>query len=337
MIELLLTELDSSKFFYFNNPDIDGILYSIVDGKVDYTCNKLESLKQYPMVVADFSTEHWGASSSMIDTARELLTNAGINFIILTHNTEDHQRHPEVFFYPHWYHWSRKFFVYPEELQDEKKKYLVGCFNGSARPHRIINYLDMLKKPYIDKSFFTFFNVPDHEQPITNEGITLTHEEQTEWDSIRKHLPYRNGPEGLRGQGRNIDHPICTDSYIHFVTESNVSNKVFITEKTWKPIASGQLFLLLGNPGSIESLRSWGVDCFDDIIDHKYYDHELDWSVRMHKIQGIIDSLVQQDLVKIYRDTESRRKANQKNYAEGVFDKNYSSFIRSFICTNMPN
>ena len=30
--------------------------------------NKLESLKQYPMVVADFSTEHWGSSSWMVDT-----------------------------------------------------------------------------------------------------------------------------------------------------------------------------------------------------------------------------------------------------------------------------
>jgi hypothetical protein len=139
------------------------------------------------------------------------------------------------------------------------------------------------------------------------------------------------------GHGRNIDHPICTDSYIHFVTESNVSDKVFITEKTWKPIASGQLFLLLGNPGTVEFLRNWGVDCFDDIIDHKYYDHELDCLIRMHKIQSIIDSLIQQDLAKIYCETESRRKLNQKNYVDGVFDTNYYSSIRSFICTNMPN
>ena len=337
MIESLLNELDSLKFFYFNNPDIDGILYSIVDGKIDYTRNKLESLKQYPMVVADFSTEHWGSSSWMIDTARELLTNADVNFIILTHNPEDHQRHPEVFFYPHWYHWSRKFFTHPNTLPKQERQYLVGCFNGQPRPHRIINYLDMLKKSYMDKNLFTFFNVHDYEQPVTNEGITLTQSQQETWNSIRMQLPYRNGPEGLNGQGCNIDHPICTDSYIHFVTESNVSDKVFITEKTWKPIASGQLFLLLGNPGSVESLRSWGVDCFDNIIDHKYYDQEPDWSVRMHRIQSIIDSLVQQDLSKIYRDTESRRKANQQNYADGLFDNKYYSSVRSFICTNMPN
>lgn len=337
MIESLLNELDSSKFFYFNNPDIDGILYSIVDGKIDYTCNKLELLKQYPMVVADFSTEHWGSSSWMVDTARELLTNAGINFIILTYNLEDHQRYPEVFFYPYWYHWSRQTFEYPTNPPAQKYRYLVGCFNGSPRPHRIINYLDMLKKSYMDKNLFTFFTVPDHEQPITNEGITLTYEQQVEWDSIKKHLPNRNGPAWATGQGRNIDHPICTDSYIHFITETNVSDKVFITEKTWKPIASGQLFLLLGNPGTVECLRNWGVDCFDDIIDHKYYDHELDWSVRMRKIQSIIDSLVQQDLAEIYRLTKDRRKVNQQNYMSGVFDNKYYSSVRSFICTNMPN
>jgi hypothetical protein len=337
VIESLLNELNSSKFFYFNNPDIDGILYSIVDGKIDYTCNKLELLARYPMVVADFSTEHWGSNSWIVDTARELLTNANINFIILTHNPEDHQRYPEVFFYPHWYHWSRKFLVCPTTQPTQQRQYLVGCFNGNPRPHRIINYLEMARKSYFTQSLFTLFNISDSKLPITNEGITLTHEQQVAWDSVRKQLPYQNGPGGYFGQGENMNHPICTDSYIHFVTESNVSSNVFITEKTWKPIASGQLFLLLSNPGTVEYLRNQGVDCFDDIIDHKYYDCELDWSVRMYKIQSIIDSLVQQDLAEIYCQTENRRKVNQKNYTDGVFDTNYYSSIRSFICTSMPN
>ena len=49
--------------------------------------------------------------------------------------------------------------------------------------------------------------------------------------------------------------PACEDSYVQLVTESTVEPRIFITEKTWKPIASGQLFLILGNPGIIKHLE----------------------------------------------------------------------------------
>ena len=105
----------------------------------------------------------------------------------------------------------------------------------------------------------------------------------------------------------------------------------FVTEKTWKPIACGQLFLVIGNPGTIQVLEESGVDAFSDIIDHKYYDSELDWKTRIHKVHSIIDDLTQQDLFKINQETYQRRKRNAERFRSGEFDKTYYQDITSYI------
>jgi len=316
--------LDQSDIFYFVNPDIDGVLYSVIDGKIDYSKNKLDQLKQYALVVADYSTEHWGPGTEIIDTSYRLLKESGINFVIFVHDPADHQRYPEVFFYPFWYYTAKRYFVFAKQVPTSKKQYLVGCFNGTPRTHRIINYLEMSKKSYMDQNLFTFFN-PEN-RPVANEGIVLDQEQQAQWDAIKKNFPKRHP-----GPGFNIDHPICTNSYIHLVTETNVASKIFVSEKTWKAIAAEQLFLVLGNPGTINYLRGQGVDCFDDIIDHKYYDNEPDWQVRMSKIHSIIDSLVGQDLEKIYQQTQVRRQANYQKFVNGEFDHKYCQTIQEYI------
>lgn len=44
----------------------------------------------------------------------------------------------------------------------------------------------------------------------------------------------------------------------------------FLSEKTFKPIVAGQMFVIHGCPGSIVALRKRGYDVFDDFIDHGY-------------------------------------------------------------------
>ena len=61
------------------------------------------------------------------------------------------------------------------------------------------------------------------------------------------------------------------DSVFNIVTESFISaDDIFLTEKIFKPIIWHQPFIIIGNPGSIEFLRTDGFDVFDDIIDHSY-------------------------------------------------------------------
>lgn len=60
-------------------------------------------------------------------------------------------------------------------------------------------------------------------------------------------------------------------------------NRLHLTEKSLRPIACGKPFLLLGTPGSLAYLRSYGFKTFGDVVDESY-DLETDPVIRMQKI-----------------------------------------------------
>jgi hypothetical protein len=110
-------------------------------------------------------------------------------------------------------------------------------------------------------------------------------------------------------------------------------SNAFVTEKTWKPVASAQLFLIVGHRNAVAHLRSLGVDTFDDIIDHDHYDAEPDWQLRIQKIHQVIDDLLLQDLESIYKDTEQRRTSNSKKFFNGEFGTEYQNNLVTCITT----
>lgn len=64
---------------------------------------------------------------------------------------------------------------------------------------------------------------------------------------------------------------LYTDSYINIVTESNfVLNEVFISEKTLRPLANYQPFIVLGSAGILKFLKILGFKTFSPYIDETY-------------------------------------------------------------------
>ena len=123
-----------------------------------------------------------------------------------------------------------------------------------------------------------------------------------------------------------VTSPAHVDSYVHLVVETTVNNpKYFITEKTWKAIASGQLFLLLAGPGAVAHLRENGLDTFDDIIDHNYYDSEPDARLRIEKLHEVLDDLMTRDLELINHQTKDIRATNaEKFWNNKLYLNNYT-------------
>jgi predicted secreted Zn-dependent protease len=62
-----------------------------------------------------------------------------------------------------------------------------------------------------------------------------------------------------------------------------------LTEKTFKPIALGMPFVIVGTKGSLEYLRSYGFKTFGHIWDESY--DQADDSVRIQRIASLIKSL----------------------------------------------
>lgn len=249
--------------------------------------------------------EHYGD-----DTMLEDLAKLATDSIIYSHDPEDDNKLPNLKFYPFYYYRSKDWFkkTYQQNIANDRKTYDFSCLNMSAHPHRIINWFLIKDMP---NSLITFHN----DEKFNGNNIDLTNEEQQLWDQLKEDLSGRQETPELNG---NID-PAYADSYINLVTETTVSGKVFISEKTWKPIASGQLFLILGNPGTIDHLRSVGIDCFDDIIDHSY-DAVKDPRERISKIKQSLDKLLREDLFSINLLTKQRRTKNAELYWSDIYE-----------------
>lgn len=77
-------------------------------------------------------------------------------------------------------------------------------------------------------------------------------------------------PRTIPGFWPNNDQP-NVDALWQVVTETVFYyDKLHLTEKIFKPIASKQPFMLLAAPGNLEYLRSYGFKTFDGIIDESY-------------------------------------------------------------------
>jgi hypothetical protein len=79
-----------------------------------------------------------------------------------------------------------------------------------------------------------------------------------------------NIPRTLPGWWPLVDQP-NVDAFWHIVTETVFYyDKLHLTEKIFKPIASKQPFMLLAAPGNLAYLKSYGFKTFDSVIDESY-------------------------------------------------------------------
>lgn len=104
-------------------------------------------------------------------------------------------------------------------------------------------------------------------------------------------------PINFKGE---TDHPMhscwlslfdqCAESLLYLVTETVATGRRHhLTEKTFKPIAMGMPFVIVGTRGSLKYLRSYGFRTFEGIWDESYDDAEDE--VRIQRIASLLRSL----------------------------------------------
>jgi hypothetical protein len=290
----------------------------------------IHQLKQQQLCpIVDMSVEHWGgAESKCIESTYNLLEQNFSRFLLLTHNIADHKTRDKLLFYPYWYYKTQKNFSTPI-VTITSRQYKVSCLNRQPKFHRKANIVKLYSKKYHAESF-TKILAKDIVMTTRPDDYELDLDTIDKWQKISGSLaqePITN----IWNHCQDHTNRAYDDSYINLVTESTVLPEVFITEKTWKAIASGQLFLILGNPGSVDCLRKLGVDTFDDIIDHDYYDRESDWKKRLDKLHEILDDVVSQDLSKLWAQTYHRRLDNQNKFLANAFDPGYKDELLNIL------
>ena len=79
-------------------------------------------------------------------------------------------------------------------------------------------------------------------------------------------------------------------TYFSIVAETLFEHSgVFITEKTFKPIAYYHPFVVVGQPGTLAHLKSIGFETYENLFDESY-DSELDHTKRMTKVIDNVQS-----------------------------------------------
>jgi hypothetical protein len=123
-------------------------------------------------------------------------------------------------------------------------------------------------------------------------------------------------------QGKHIDfycaetrmvHPLqYNDTICSVVAETlDDSNIHYISEKTFKSLAAGHLFVVLSGARFLKNLQSYGFKTFSNFFDESY-DEEFNLEKRITKIISTLKYIKSCDYKKLYQETEDIRKHNQQ-------------------------
>jgi len=126
--------------------------------------------------------------------------------------------------------------------------------------------------------------------------------------------------EQIHKNDRSHDNFIYENTSISLITETyaDAERGLFITEKSYKPIANCHFQVWIAQPGMVEFFRNLGFDMFDDFIDNSYdtilndvsrFESSLN---SLEKFLNDIKKFTEQD--KIY--LQKRLLQNQKKYFE---------------------
>ena len=162
--------------------------------------------------------------------------------------------------------------IYQEPLQwhDRPRSKKMTYLNRVHKSWRAFFAAWYWKQGYHHDSYFSYCNVDQSQDvsPLRDDVI-----KDTSWkvavDDFLAAGPFY--ADSLTDKERNylggrVDEHFA-DSYWNLSVETFLSLDgdfpgVFITEKTWKPIAQAQPFLVLGSPYTLETLQNWGFKTF---------------------------------------------------------------------------
>lgn len=112
------------------------------------------------------------------------------------------------------------------------------------------------------------------------------------------------------------------NSLVHIISETNFfTNIIHQTEKSLKPIANLQPFIMMGSPHSLQYLRTMGYKTFGEFWDESY-DDETDHNQRLLRIVELCKSIAQ---------WSSEHKVEFTRQVRDIVQYNYQHFIQGDI------
>lgn len=208
------------------------------------------------------------------------------------------------------------------DILDSQRNIDFLNYNRHLRPHRFALVCELHRLGLLENSYYSLiggenFHIGPHFidnvlQYIPQDGHFSTKNFFNNYKPINIEFEDSAVNDIFRSDARHY-----LDTFFSLVTETEVSeDSLFITEKTFKPIANYHPFIIWGSPGTLEFLRSRGYQTFPELFCEDY-DKEYDKFKRFDMIVNEIKKFVNLDL-----DEKRRRFASIVD----KLDHNYKNF-----------
>ena len=193
-----------------------------------------------------------------------------------------------------WWYCARKHRGTSLNFNHDQKKFDFLYLNKMRKRHRELLWYELRKDSLLENSLYTFHGLePQHKLPPEYElpWVDRNNYPQTGFDQDVFEKPYN-------------------DCAVNIVSETSVGCE-FITEKVYKPLMAGQIFVVYGFKGILAKLRNLGFQTFSECVDESY-DTETDPDKRVHMVSNTLHKIKGTDYNKLYNDTQEIRSHNQK-------------------------
>jgi hypothetical protein len=223
-------------------------------------------------------------------------------------------------------HWYRNYRACPPKFIEPITHAFISYNNlaSSFRSHRV----DLLSRLYskdLIKQGLVSFNSPGLEKLQQSiESLPDYPAQSLEIFEQQKHNLDKSliiDQKSIHGSlSASIDLDSARSCFVQLVTETvYYQNKLHLTEKVFKPIVTGQPFLLLAAPNNLKYLKSYGFKTFGAYWDENY-DSMLDPADRMAAVVNITEQLCNKPLAELEEMRRDMQDILEHNYRHFYYD-----------------
>lgn len=215
------------------------------------------------------------------------------------------------------------------KTENPSKIYLYDCTNKRPRPQRVYNFLHLLSEGLLDKGnvsmpayreWSRWFSFGSPELKKFNIPIDIIKEKLLEPGTTPREA--KHNFSGSLDHYYNYVERILDDLYRHswvsLVVESSYFDyeySNFISEKTFKPIAAMQPFIIVGSQFTLKYLRQLGYKTF-----HPYIDESYDLAPDSLRFNAVVNTLKKIEQIE--------DKASWLNSIRDILEHNHELFTR---------
>lgn len=184
------------------------------------------------------------------------------------------------------------------------------CFNRIYHKHRLVFFTELARRNLVNNFYISMPNPGDWDRnPLKGtfgeymKDVVLSAHPQhnvfnhtaQDIDSAEQLLPlYVDTPNlktyPVETNSKDVEF-YYRDSLVHLIAETHFfERKIHISEKTYKPIAYHQPFIVLGPPGILAKLHIMGFKTFNQFWDESY-DQCQDHNARMRMVMDLVETV----------------------------------------------